>query len=127
MELVPGQITTRMTVRPLKADGQQPAGVPVYLAVRPEEIELRSAKSSAGGEGHNVLQGRVASTLPAESHYRIEVDCGVPVVALVSRGRFRETPLRIGDVVEASFPPHSAHLIPRGPEGQTDQPSEGGN
>ena len=57
--------------------------------------------------------GRVTETVPAETHYRVEVDCGVPLVAVVSRARFREMGLAVGREVVATFPIGAAHLIRR--------------
>lgn len=95
------------------AEGETEVGERVYVAVRPEEIELHDEGISSPRDGHNMVSGRVTRIVPAETHYRVEVECGVPVVAAVGRARFREMPMEIGREVQATFPARAARLIPR--------------
>jgi tungstate transport system ATP-binding protein len=108
----------------LEAEGRPMVGEVVYVAVRPEEIRVQVAAASTGlfraiegdlaieGDGLNVLTGRIRKTVPSESHYRLEIDCGMSLVAVVSRARYREMGLEVGDSVHAAFPVRAAHLIP---------------
>ena len=97
----------------LEAEGDSEVGEEVYVAVRPEEIALRAGGSAALDDSFNVISGRVTKTVPAETHYRVEIDCGVPVVAVVSRATFREMPFQAGQRVQATFTARAAHLIRR--------------
>jgi tungstate transport system ATP-binding protein len=97
----------------LEAEGDCGEGEDVYVSVRPEEIELHDDGSPAAGEAGNVLVGRVTKTVPAETHYRVEIDCGARVVAAISRVRFREMALEPGRRVHATFSARAAHLIRR--------------
>jgi tungstate transport system ATP-binding protein len=85
----------------------------VVVAVRPEEVEIREEGDAPPSEEWNALSGSVTKVLPAETHYRVEVDCSAPVVAVVSRARYRTMDLEPGARVRASFPIRAAHLIPR--------------
>jgi len=60
--------------------------------------------------------GRVTRTVPTETHYRVEIDCGARVVAVISRARFREMAIESGRRVQAAFTPQAAHLIRRTPD-----------
>jgi tungstate transport system ATP-binding protein len=91
--------------------GDGAAGEPVWIAVRPEEIDVQDEEDPAGGEVRNVLVGRVTNAVRAETHYRVEIDCGVRVVAAVSRARFRESRIVPGRGVRVSFEARSAYLI----------------
>jgi tungstate transport system ATP-binding protein len=97
----------------LEATGDFDVGEEVWVAVRPEEIELREAIGAQPISEANVLHGRVTRTVPAETHVRVEIDCGPRVVAAVSRARFRELSLQEGSRVQAAFPARAAHLIRR--------------
>jgi tungstate transport system ATP-binding protein len=92
----------------LDAAGECETGAEVWIAVRPEEIDLHEEGSLAAGEILNVIEGRVSRTVPAETHYRVEIDCGVPVVAAVSRVKFRELRLVDGQRVQATFAARAA-------------------
>jgi tungstate transport system ATP-binding protein len=113
--LIPGRVTGHAQVDcgqfQLKTEDDCELGAEVWVAVRPEEIELHEEGSPV--EGRNVIAGKVVKTVPTETHYRVEIDCGVRVVALVSRARFREMKLKSGSRVQASFAARAAHLIRR--------------
>jgi tungstate transport system ATP-binding protein len=97
----------------LEAEGDCETGADVYVSVRPEEIDLYDDGSPAVGDARNVVSGRVTKTVPAETHYRVEIDCGARVVAVVSRAKFREMTLDAGRRVHATFTARAAHLIRR--------------
>ena len=61
----------------------------------------------------NLVVGRITQVIPAETHYRVEIDCGEKLVAAVSRARHRELSLDVGHTVRATFSARSAHLIRR--------------
>lgn len=125
--LIPGHVThvTNGSVRvaygeiQLEVEGESEVGDEVYVAVRPEEIGFLEDQNTAVRAELNVVAGRVTRTLPAETHYRVEIDCGIPMVAVVSRARFRDMALEIGSTVHATFraggtsdSARGAHLIP---------------
>jgi tungstate transport system ATP-binding protein len=83
----------------------------VWVSVRPEEIDL--CEEGTAVDGRNVIPGRVINAIPAETHYRVEIGCGVNVVAAVGRAKFRELDLESGRPVLATFPPRAVHLIRR--------------
>ncbi|MBT8397848.1 MAG: ABC transporter ATP-binding protein [Gemmatimonadetes bacterium] len=85
----------------------------VYVAVRPDEIDLHPVGGDPSGLRVNVITGRIRKTVPAELHFRVELDCGHRVVAVLSRARFRELELGVGNEVHATFPTRAAHLLPR--------------
>jgi tungstate transport system ATP-binding protein len=119
--LIPGHVTGAAEGRVrvncgeirLEAAGEAAVGEKVYVSVRPEEIDLQGEGNPALDDDRNVVPGRVVSVVPAETHYRVEIDCGVLVVALVSRSRLREMAIEPGRIVQATFPPGAAHLIRR--------------
>jgi tungstate transport system ATP-binding protein len=102
----------------LEAKGVREAGEEVFLSVRPEEIHLYDDVSFVGDGKWNRLAGPVTRIVPTETHYRVELDCGTPVVALVGRARFRNLALEVGRPVRAMFTPEATHLIPRGTDEQ---------
>ena len=123
--MIPGRVTSsvggliqvesgerRLEVE-VEVEGEWRGGENVYIAVRPEEIVLHPHDPTTGGIAGNVLAGRITKVIPAETHQRVEVDCGVRVVAVVSRARVRELALEVGSLVQAAFPADAAHLIRR--------------
>ena len=81
--------------------------------MRPEDIDLFLGDRPPRSDARNVVAGRVKRLLPTETHFRVEIDCGERVVAVVSRARVREMALEAGGPVYATFALRAAHLIKR--------------
>lgn len=122
--LIPGRVTGSASGRVqvdcggilMEAEGRHESGAEVYLAVGPGEIRLQDEGRPVGEGDLNVVSGQVTRMFSAETHHRIEIDCGVRVVAVVSRARVREMGLGIGGRVQAVFSPRTTHLIMRNPD-----------
>jgi tungstate transport system ATP-binding protein len=117
--LIPGQVVGREdgllrvacgTVH-LFAEGAMEPGDRVNVAVRPEAIALFAQDDPDAGLVHNAFTGKVTRLVPTETHYRVELDCGMSVVAVISRVRARELALEVGSRVCATFSSSAAHLI----------------
>jgi hypothetical protein len=59
----------------------------------------------------NRLSGRIAHVVPAPLHVRVVVDCGIPVVALVTHRIAADLALVPGMPVTVSFAPDSPRLL----------------
>ncbi len=93
--------------------GRAAAGRPVYLCLRPEDITLWPAGEPPSSSARNHLHGRVTRLLPQGALVRVTIDCGFPLVALVTRTSSQEMGLAAGCEVTASFKASAAHLILR--------------
>jgi tungstate transport system ATP-binding protein len=60
----------------------------------------------------NRLPGKVTRMLPMGSQMRVAIDCGFPLVALITRRSWEGMGLREGQKVVATFKASSIHLIP---------------
>jgi tungstate transport system ATP-binding protein len=92
----------------------QPAapGERVLLCIRPEEVRVRPAASiGSGPDGGNRLDGTITGVMPAPLHVRVVIDCGFPLVALVTHRLVEQSQLTDGAPVIAEFSPSAAHLI----------------
>ncbi len=59
----------------------------------------------------NHFTGKVTKFFPTGSQIRVTVDCGIPLVALITRRSWEELGLKIGDTVIITFKASSIHLI----------------
>ncbi|HET6366936.1 MAG TPA: ABC transporter ATP-binding protein [Pseudomonadales bacterium] len=84
-------------------------GERVQLALRPEDVRLAGAGAVPGAA--NCLTGRVAHVVPAPLHVRVVVDCGMPVVAVVTHRIAADLALVPGMAVTVSFAPESPHVL----------------
>jgi ABC-type Fe3+/spermidine/putrescine transport system ATPase subunit len=93
------------------AEGELKPGDRVNVAVRPEAINLLALDDPDAGLAHNAFNGKVTRMVPTETHYRVELDCGMRVVAVIGCARVRELALEVGSRVSATFSSSAAHLI----------------
>lgn len=97
----------------IEALGQQPPGRRVYVCLRPEDITLYTSAGVPASSARNRLSGTVTRTLPQGPLVRVTLDCGFPLVALITRSSAEEMGLAPGLPVQAAFKASAAHLIPR--------------
>jgi molybdopterin-binding protein len=98
----------------LEAVGAGHIGQPVLFCLRPEDITLWTDQVAApGSSARNRLNGRIQRLTPDGPLVRAVLDCGFPVVALVTRTSAREMKLAEGLPVTATFKATAVHIIPR--------------
>ena len=87
----------------------------VRLCLRPEDVTLfPGAPKPATHAVFNRLPARVLRIVPAGAHARATVDCGFPLVALVTRREIEDLSLREGASVTAHFKASAPHLLKHG-------------
>jgi tungstate transport system ATP-binding protein len=95
------------------AAGWGQAGDGVRLCVRPEDVTLGAPGEGALSSSRNQLMGTITQLLPSGTQVRALVDCGFPLVALVTHRSVEEMAMAEGMPVVASFKASAAHVIPR--------------
>lgn len=110
-----GQVIVEAQGRSFAAVGEVFAGHPVYLCLRPEDVTLWLPSSSPGAKSsaRNHLPGRITRLAQQGPLVRAWVDCGFPLIALVTRASAQEMGLVEGKEVEATFKASAVHLISR--------------
>jgi len=88
------------------------AGEWVRLCVRPEDVTL-SPRAPAGtrSSARNHLDGAIVRLARSGPHVRVTIDCGFPLVALVTQRSVREMALEPGSQVTAHFKATAPHLL----------------
>jgi len=100
---------TRLTA----LSGDLPAGIEeVFVCIRAEDVVVvRGDFGRTSARNH--LAAIVRSILPEGPMVRVELDCGFPLVALLTRQASDENALREGTPVAALIKAPQIHLIPR--------------
>jgi tungstate transport system ATP-binding protein len=117
--VIPGRVlgreagTTRVETAGgvLGVSAAAPVGAAVCLCLRPEDVVLTDVDAAAT-PGHNALAGKVVRAVAAPTHVRVVLDCGTPVVALVTHRAALALPLEPGAALRAEFSPDAVHLLP---------------
>lgn len=115
-------LSTQAGLAVLEAGGQKievatevEPGERVRLCLRPEDVTLMSSEPShLASSVRNHLAGTVARLIPVGPYVRAVVDCGVPLVALVTHRSVEELGLREGARVVAAFKATAPHVIRHG-------------
>lgn len=97
----------------VRVAGDEPVGRPVRLAIRPDDVLLalpdeRLSRSSA----RNVLSGKVVDVSAGPHGVRVVLDCGFPLVALVTARSRDELGLKPGVGVDVVFKASAVHVLP---------------
>ena len=108
-----GQIIVDAKGLHLEAVGELQPGRSVLFCLRPEDITLWKRESAPKSSARNRLHGRILRMMPQGPLVRVEVDCGFPVMVLITRTSAQEMQLKEGIDVTASFKATAVHLIPR--------------
>ena len=96
-----------------EAVGEIAAGRPVYLCLRPEDITLWAQPVDQASSARNKLTGRLVKLTSQGPLVRVVLDCGFPLVALITRSSASEMGLHPDQQVAASFKASAVHLIAR--------------
>jgi len=108
-----GQVIVEAGSAQLEAVGELATGRNVLLCLRPEDITLWPRDGSPLSSARNRLSGRIQRLLPQGPLVRVVVDCGFPLVALITRASARDMELEEGQPVTAAFKASAVHLIAR--------------
>ena len=95
----------------IEAVADYAVGTEVSACIRPEEVTI--ALDSLSSSARNSFAGRVTRVVSTGPLSRVEIDCGLALVALVTSRSAEELGLATGKQVYATFKATGVHLITR--------------
>lgn len=84
----------------------------VFACIRAEEVTLAPG-TPAASSARNRLAGRIRAVFVEGAVARVELDCGFPLVAMVTAQSVSDLQLRAGDSLSAVIKATSVHLLSR--------------
>jgi molybdate transport system ATP-binding protein len=87
-------------------------GWQVFVCIRGEDVAVERGATGSESTARNRLPGRITALQPEGALVRINLDCGFPLQALVTRQACRDLQLAEGDQVCAVLKAAAVHLIP---------------
>jgi len=108
-----GRVIVQVNGLKLEAVGELAAGREVMFCLRPEDVTLWLEEISPPSSARNRLTGRIVRMTPQGPLARVVLDCGFPLVALITRASAQEMGLVEGQLATAAFKASVVHLIPR--------------
>ena len=94
--------------------GEARPGERVLVGLRPEDLTLAPPEARGPTSAQNRLPGRIVRVTPLGPLWRVGVDCGVPLTALVTRPAVQTLALAPGVPVEVTFKATAVQLVRRG-------------
>src|SRR5262249_59428110 len=89
-------------------------GERVLVGLRPEDLTLVAPGASGPTSAQNHLPGRIVRVTPLGALWRVAIEAGVPLTALVTRPAVASLGLAPGVLVEVTFKATAVHLVRRG-------------
>ena len=105
------------TLTALAVDGRVVPARPgdhVLVCIRAEDVALQDADARGPVSPRNHLPARVTALTAAGAVVRVDLDCGFPLTAYVTRPAGEELALSPGRQVTAAIKSPAVHLVPRG-------------
>jgi tungstate transport system ATP-binding protein len=81
----------------------------VYVCIRPEDITISLARSSSSAR--NVFSGKILSLISEGPLFRLKLDCGFPLICLITKMSADELKIDVESLVYASFKATAIHII----------------
>jgi tungstate transport system ATP-binding protein len=97
----------------IEAVGEVQTGEQVALCIRPEDVLLSTQLTPEATSARNVFPGRIVRMVPLGLYYRVQLDCGFPLVAYVTNHAHDALALRVDATVKASFKATAIHVVRR--------------
>jgi tungstate transport system ATP-binding protein len=104
-----GMVAIKVGDRVIEAISHYPASTVVSACLRPEDITL--FLSPVSSSARNSFFGEITQVVSSGPLSRIEIDCGFPLVALVTRRSAEELNLQKGKKIYATFKATAVHVI----------------
>jgi molybdopterin-binding protein len=103
--------TVRVNGTLLKGLGTYEIGSHVFVCIRAEDVVVEQGGTLTSARNH--LAGKVRAIDPHGVMVHLQIDCGFPLVATVTRGAQEELQLQPGTPVVAVIKAGAVHLVPR--------------
>ena len=107
-----GLATVRVNGTTLKGLASDEIGSQVFVCIRAEDVVLEEAGSGMTS-ARNHLVGKVREIIPHGVMVHVKIDCGFPLIAMITRGAQEELRLEPGSPIVAMIKAGAVHLVPR--------------
>jgi len=106
-----GTISVSVAGRDIEAVGDASPGESVILCIRPENVTVSTGLSNEITSARNVFSSVVKRIIPSGAFYKVELDCGFPLVAYVTSNAREDLSMHEGMDLTASFKATAIHVI----------------
>lgn len=104
-------VTIEVNGNPIQAISELPLREKVHVLIRPEDITFTLSRNVSSAR--NMFDGKIVKMTQVGQLVRIEVDCGIPLLGVLTMVSAQELSLTIGKRLYASFKVTAIHVIKR--------------
>jgi tungstate transport system ATP-binding protein len=97
--------------RQLEAVGFVSEGEPVVCCIRPEQVTISTDASAGPSSARNTFKGTIVKISPMGLFYKVQLDCGFPLVSFVTTPSLENLELKEGKQVIATIKATAIHVI----------------
>jgi tungstate transport system ATP-binding protein len=95
----------------LEAVGVVREGEQVVCCIRPEQVTISTDASAGHSSARNTFKGTIIKITPLGLFYKMQLDCGFPLVSFVTTSSLENLELKEGKTVTASVKATAIHVI----------------
>jgi tungstate transport system ATP-binding protein len=106
-----GTFIVSVSGRQIEAAGHANPGELVILCIRPENVIISTGLTREITSARNIFPSVVKRILPLGAFYKVDLDCGFPLVAYVTNHAREDLSLQEGMNLTASFKATAIHVI----------------
>jgi len=114
-----GSFLTLVGEKMIEAVGDIGLGDRVTLCIRPENVTLSVTPIHQATSARNVFPGIVEKVVPMGIYYKVQLQCGFPLVAYITTHSVDNLKLEEGKEVIASFKATAIHVVRKREKVQT--------
>jgi tungstate transport system ATP-binding protein len=106
-----GSVVASIMGHEIEAVGEVEVGETVVFCIRPENVTLSPPSPQRTTSARNVFVGKIEKVVPMGLFYKVQLQCGFPLIAYVTIHAMEDLKLAEGKEVSASFKATSIHIV----------------
>jgi tungstate transport system ATP-binding protein len=106
-----GSFIVAINGQKIEAVGEVEAGESVVFCIRPENVTLTIPPRKESSSARNFFPGKIERIIPLGLFYKIQLDCGFPLISYITSHSLENLSLQEGQEVVASFKATSIHVV----------------
>ena len=106
-----GSLVADIMGKEVEAVGEARLGESVVFCIRPENVTLALYPPKESTSARNVFPGKIVKIISMGFYYKVQLNCGFPLIAYVTTHSLENLSLTEGKEVAASFKATSIHVV----------------
>ncbi|MCX5905978.1 MAG: TOBE domain-containing protein [Deltaproteobacteria bacterium] len=108
-----GSFIVAINGQKIEAVGEVELGESIVFCIRPENVTLTMQPQKESTSARNLFAGKIEKIVLLGLFYKVQLDCGFPLVSYITGHSLENLSLQEGKEVSASFKATSIHVVRR--------------